>query len=746
MPQGRQAILADGTELNFPSDTPDEVIQAVVKKHLGVAAPTSPVTPVSSKVTAPVNDRVAQRMRNDNDQSKTPNDALAELGDITKTGASIAGGAAAGLTSGPLAGSATYEMINELLNHFTTNSPTSFSETAARTGLDEIGGRVIGAGIKGVKGIGAALQELAPGELGTAGNILSSIRDKALSLAGKKTIPNFVGPVAADTVKTGAGSVLGNTDLLKLNPTASELTGNKILKFVEDVGAPGTKNAALQDSADLAKGEVNKLVNKISGKNVTDPSALPNAIKDELASNEQRLQAISNGQAEKVNNIATKNTVTQDGFDPEEFKKVVADVAKDQAQGKVQDATTGDVDSNAKRLIELMAFKNENKLKQNIAGPVNLNETVAKAGALLNDMNRSLIKPDPENPVFKALNDIINATGAKNENGVWTPTKQISFGDAWKTKQVADSLGYSGEGGIRDVRFKGIAHSLNNDIENSIPNWPENSSEALNNFQNAKANVATRLSTFHPEDSNGKNIESLLQSNDSSIPQIDSILQDPTKIQKIILAGNLKVPTDAGDVTLKSNSRKYLQAYALQKIANDSLISSVNDPSQQAFDAKKLFQSLNDPKTQESFKALFGSSGNSNFTQFFKNIAEVSQKQVEPSRYLATRVGLGGLTVGAGVMESALKGGTLPLDTLGAAGIGTTAIIGFHGLAKLLTDKTTGRLMVSLAQGGPLGLSTQMASRLITRQLIGEPIRIQKQDGTEIQGKIGLDGKFVKEN
>jgi hypothetical protein len=260
--------------------------------------------------------------------------------------------------------------------------------------------------------------------------------------------------------------------------------------------------------------------------------------------------------------------------------------------------------------------------------------------------------------------------------------------------------------------------------------WQNNGADALRLFQESKQIAGNRNQIFGRAP-----IEKALNEETRSITGINNIIKDPKELQKALVAGNLQIPDQGGIKYITSNTKKDLQGYEITQLMNKA--KTTNPDGSISFDGKKLVDAFNDSDKQESYKILFNSKNRSDINQFFKNIAALDQKgQMGPRPYWMLRATAGGI-----MLSGSLMSGMNPGLAGGGAILGGT--IGLNALGKALTNPESARLLVAMAQGGPLNMPTMVAGRILGNVLKNTPMTLVRDDNTQIEGKINSDGKFV---
>lgn len=526
------------------------------------------------------------------------------------------------------------------------------------------------------------------------------------------------------------------TGLNKLKPTFSQLLRGEdkpfagIAKGFEDLFAPTDKAKALQVSFEAAKDEGDKFIENLTsrkGVSLDQPDNFSRLIKSGEEQTFLKLKNESTARGEAAKLIAEAN--------PE-----VTPVLSQRQVGK---------DPLGKPI-----FSNVRTGEKVVKGPISPENTILYAKKLLDGMDTPLIGPDPASPARKALQDVLERSNAKfDSKGNLVSYTPIGFADMWETKKIADSIGQGNpmvSSNFVDSRFKGLSTAINQDVESSLPNWKVQGDKALALWQDSKSIVAQRETLFNPTGETGKSLNTLLNQIDDPKPSLNAIFDDTKKTQQFLNTGTVVIPdrsSTTGNFTpikiISNNARKDAQGYTLMRFMNEATVPNAADPTKNVFDAGKLFSLINDPNRQEVLTKIYGSQGLSNVKQFFKNIALTSQKNANSgaTRYLGLKIAAGTLSLGSGI-ASAWSSGSLPTGAITGGAI-LTASIGAHELAKSLVNPESARIWLAMAQGTPLNMSTQMASRVLANSLRNQPVSIQYSDGTSVEGKFNNLGKFT---
>lgn len=210
-------------------------------------------------------------------------------------------------------------------------------------------------------------------------------------------------------------------------------------------------------------------------------------------------------------------------------------------------------------------------------------------------------------------------------------------------------------------------------------------------------------------------LKQLIETDDSPMPVIDKIISDPKQLERTLNSGKVaNVPS--------LNIRRDLKGYSTNQIMRNAknLDGSLN--------ADKLVQQWNNPEFLNSKNQLFSKTDQGNINDLFDAFKRTQQ----------------GAPTG-GNLKFGLIRGTMTLSPVmlthylsGPAGMVLAGVeLGGAALAKAMTNPKTARLLVSAAQGVPLGVSDQYASRVISSALKGTIVNAIDDKGNKIPVKIG---------
>ncbi len=209
-----------------------------------------------------------------------------------------------------------------------------------------------------------------------------------------------------------------------------------------------------------------------------------------------------------------------------------------------------------------------------------------------------------------------------------------------------------------------------------------------------------------------------------SLAALDRVIADPKKLQDTL--------SRAAELGTGDNLRRTLGGYKFADIMNNATTRDVSGNILK-LDPQKIANEWADPAMQDSLGLLYNKEQKANITQFFENIA-TTQDKVGPGSYRKLWLMEGGVGLATGFLTGN------PIH--GAGGI-AGVYLGGQVLSRLLTNPKTARIAVALAGGGPLGVSDQLAGKLISRALQGSAVALINADGSKTPGTFGSDGSLV---
>jgi hypothetical protein len=719
-----EAHLADGTVLHFPGGTDPEVIHGIVQKQYGQvpvsASPGPPRTPPIAAAPIP------QQLQGPPDKpglgSAISNAASLAGSEIKKeaTGVKtavsnmirpIAAGTAAtemgaagaeigtgiggpiGTAIGGLAGFGLgYTITDQALaraKNLITNTPgenPSTEDSLKDAAFNWAGGKLIGLGQKAVKGIVSA------GQQGIA------------DLQG--TVSQYLESMGQDSSKNSAVKWLANA-----------LKGPA--KAVEDLGSPAAKTAAIQRSGGLANQQLENQVTGVTG--TTDPNKIADQYQNMADLQRRGSLAESNKQALAARAVAKSNILTIPGnlADAPEVEQIAQSqtgksfklLDQQSQQGVLRIAQQAGIQPPPGEVIE---------------GPINGVNSIPQATQIVQDHLNALSK----DPAMASVVNIANDIKSEFSNG------PVSFGKVWDLKQKLDTLYDSDSIPLRNAA-RGLAANLNDDMEQSIANWPNDPQKLGYKAWNlAKATVQQRLLTFNPEGSGIENVGNLIDKANGILPKMEQTINDPRQLERALNAGEVAFPSG----TLPApNARQTLQAYKWNSLReNAKSADAVNNGI--TIDAQKMYDGWNDPKFSSSRDMLYSNQQDSNYSQLLKNIAMTQKKQMGIGPSAKLWMTAKGLALAAPLLTGTLTGHEL------AGGAFTLMEIGAMGVSKAMTYPRVARGLIAAAAGQPLSMSDQQFSRMLAGAIQGSAVTIVGSDGKRTTGSLDKDGHFTAED
>ena len=508
------------------------------------------------------------------------------------------------------------------------------------------------------------------------------------------------GKIASEIIKPGSVGSEGMNELIPFKPTFSQLTGSRVAKLVENTFSAKDKENALQVSGNIIKDQGEAYIqDQVGDPDITLATPVKQAlnIKQDLEStfDSSKLESNKRGAAATFISKANRKNIPIYALDP----------------------------------LTQQVYQNGTR---DVIGGITPTRYLQSASDLLKRINASDAPPDPNGPLVKTLNNIINKSKELDANGNIIP-RERDFADMWAQKQYIDDIAYNNpksKPDFTDDRFKELSKAINQDMTDSISKWPNSGPLALNLWQEAKTIAQKRNQLFL-----GSPIEKSINELNSPINSINKIIEDPTVLKKAIISGKLQIPDQGAFKYITNNTRKDLAGYEITNLLNSARQQNGT------FDGGKLMQMLTDPDKQESYRMLFGSVKNPQSQRayletFFKNINKVQDTDPQGmTRYWALKLTANGLGLAGGL----LTGVTSSLPGGGAI-IGGT--LGLSALGKLMTNTTVAPIMAKLASGEGLGMPIQIAGRMMAEVLRNTPMQLYDKDGNTIDGKINKDGKF----
>ena len=366
-----------------------------------------------------------------------------------------------------------------------------------------------------------------------------------------------------------------------------------------------------------------------------------------------------------------------------------------------------------------------------VQGPIQLQSTLQKAKKVVDEATTSLYGPTPDETAgVNAAKRLLDVTRAKfdPQTGELLSADPMGFRETWNLKQnFGDNTSWE-EGKLPPSQqtFKTLFHSLNDDMESSIPQW-DPTKEGINAWRYAKATVEQRNLTFNPPGAQGTTLKDIIDRSTSVLPAIQEILADPQKLQRALNASEVKFP---GGGFGGGNTRNDLAAARLQQVWQDGFKSTGNE-----VNAKSIKNAFNDPDYIEQNRQLYSNQTASNINEFLDNAAltQVKPSQSWTNKAIIVRTGL------------ALTPAILGLATGSLAHTGEIALgeIGMVGVGKMLSNPKVARGLINLISGKALGMSDAAFARQVTSTIQGVISTLVGKDGTRTPGTLDKGGQFT---
>jgi hypothetical protein len=555
---------------------------------------------------------------------------------------------------------------------------------------------------------------------------LNELAGRVIGVAGKALAPGDL-----------IDRVPGVTDELKnLNPTYSQYEASpKHSSLIEDYFGRGAKEASIADSTKRAKIRSNELIADLTIPNVSGPvSSISNDARAELMMAENRA---SYDKFVATSNKEAQNAVAGADLYPKQLPGTVVQtpIQVPVMSGGIQ---TGTQTVNASSVV---AGKVVN-------GPIDLNRTLPELLKIRSEMYpNGIITPDVNTPVSRTINDIFKAIDAKfDPQGNLISSNPLGFKEAWDAKQAIDALGYghlTENINAVDGRFRRISNSLNKDIDESIPKWSNDPSQApqlasINqSWQQSKAIVQKRHELWGPIGETGKSADTLLNTENAPREVMDSILGDYKKMGRFLESGEATVN---GQTVTSTNGRKDLQGYFFKKLEQDNWTPyspenrdvGVLNGDQYATDYNKFRQSTEGIKllgTLNSAKAR-------RWDDFVDAVQKTTNQLNNNNNYIKFRFGTATLGLAGELLAEHSDSAML---TRGAI---VSGYIGMGVVARIMSNDNYAPILLGLLHGRPLGMSFQAASRLLVQGMSGGHITLTLKDGSKQEAVVGTDGKI----
>jgi len=566
-----------------------------------------------------------------------------------------------------------------------------------------------------------------------------------LANTGQMGLENLIGGKIMSGLASGAKGVyqeftkggIANPLLREMGATYSMYQNRPFAEFIENVSNVfhNKKTEALESINRNATQMVSKLTSQITGR-------LPKDV-----DSQNKISEFVNKQLNKVFE-ASKAESTREGSRAQEIADMFeVPVFKGNQTVQTQVPATG-ISSTIPGTT--MVTQNVTQpMFDKIKGPVYINSALEDAYRLIKNAPKSLQTPEEQKKVLHAANQMITQSGAKFDpnTGKVISSNPVSFADAWQFTKDLDELAFSGaKEGIVDPNsrlFKHLATKIRDDVEASIPGWanplqPKSqilAQEALASWKASKEIVKQRNQIFD----RATQIPKMLAEQTSIIPEIDKVIADPKQLEKALRLSKLPVPTSGGPVIMSNNLRKDLSGYEFKKIMDDAWVNTdPTDATKGYFDKNKMIGEFLDPKKKDSYEILFSAGTRKRIETFFDAVNKTAQSGKSPyTSSVLARATYAGITLGGGLVAA----NNLDDSRAQIAGVILGGTLGLNAVGRLMSNPFAARVLTSMVEGAPLGMSEKAASKILFTALQGARMSLQLNDGTEKNAMITADGK-----
>lgn len=587
-----------------------------------------------------------------------------------------------------------------------------------------VGGLGLGAGATALATAGTdfGIRALQGEEDPNLGNAIVDIGTNALlNYSGGKVLEAVPKGIRAFRNLQGSGGV--PQTLLKLSPTYAQMSDEEIglAELIENTFARSSKSKAVEASTKLSVKEAEAIASQMAGRPLgfADAEDLANSAMTKTSAAFDKFLMESRVHAEEAKKIASQNPT----FINKKLKGPQIGVAPNKDP--------------------IYLTKN---IQHKVDGPVYPDKLVNRLVSLKNEVEATLGKPDPNNPLLRDIDSALERLNYKVDKTGKATYDPISFDDAWASKSDWGDKGWGNPNRTDldkvDGRFKHLHNALDEDIQTSMLQW-NNGAKASKSYLTAKKLVQARNALF--EGQTGK----LLNLKNVTAPdsKINSIIDDPVELKRFLITNEYKFPN--GQTLTGLNKRGDLKAYQFMRMMEDTFkFTDPKDLAKGKLNTAKLVDNWNAFKTSKSGKTLYNQQDVKNIDEFFDAMQHIDTDigGSGASRYLTLRVASGTFRLGTVALAGFLAGGG---GGNLAGAIGTAGLLGaaltFRHIGKILTNPEAAVVLKKMALGEPLGKSTQTASQLIAYALRNEDIKMVFKNGTESTASLDALGK-VKPN
>jgi hypothetical protein len=541
---------------------------------------------------------------------------------------------------------------------------------------------------------------------------------KVLGTLGK--VAKGLGAGAAQEIK-GLGAPVVREGLLGLKPTvAQSLEGGPvqnaikpIATFIENNFAPRLKALAAQNSAGLAKTQIEEFIKDSTGRKVT-------------------LGELSNATGRDVTEI-TEAYGKSVKISQDEWAK-----ARRLAEGPKNNVLTGTYDQLVGRNPDgTEVFE---KFSYAVPGGTPAVRSGMASQEFLNNVKMGALGIDGSHPMVRLAADIA-------ENSV-RGAKPVPFSKAVAWTDAIEKIIQNSKGDV-EVKaipeFIKILNGLEKDLRNGVKAFKVNAPEAQAALENALGTTRQRIQLFTPGLDASRISQLQMRNLDTSgaiIQEADDKIRtqilDPYLRKRALVRGTMQLDQPlvngrarTSHVTSDTSMRRDMGAFLLKDIMEKSMeVPALNAATgNKLFNSQKAAELVRDPHVASALKDLLSTEQMGEFTAFLKNLESINHIQAQQARNaIAVKYGSSvGIALTGGAAGYLL--GDNPRQRLIYGGAG--ASIGFSGmaLAKIFTKPWAARILNQIVSGKPLNRSALAAFRILREALVGSKVTVYPGEG-----------------
>lgn len=599
---------------------------------------------------------------------------------------------------GPLAQKAAsvagYTLTDAIAQHVQNNAPSSLVSQALGVEPGTLGDTL-----------------LSTAEQGTVGKVIDTVvKGLGSKLKGVINKDEVLATMGLDKQKLA--------DFEKLQPTFSQFyqrtfgTKAKVSQVLEDTFNGITKGKLVQAAESKAVAGIKDQALRAT------PEVDPHLIADDVAAmaqeNLHKSVQYSNSEAANVGLAAKQNSVTYTPKPPE------PEMIPSSIMG--QDGKPIMVPGPTRQMSPVV-----------VEGPVRL----FNSRKAIDEIEHNLEQVPQEDPQLGSMKAVLGALkgrmSQKDENGTTIP---LDFKEAWELSKMYGRNGWENSRLRGDSpapttfmggNYRKLWQAVTEDIKDSIPTWEQQGDKggALSSFLKAKQAVSDRNTIFSEH-----GLYDLINEKGTRIPYLDEAMKDPKVLENVLQGSELKLPNGKVEMT---NARRTIGGYTLNKMLESSTSDNPLTGKTQEFNSQKFYDQWSDPKFQQVKDKLFSKEAQGYVSDLIKNTSAMQQATGPGLNINAKLIG-GGIAL-TGALASGVTHGLgygLAISGLATGGV---------GMAKLLSNPTTAKILVAASKGAPLNMSQESAARMIGQVLNGLTLTAINPDGSE-QDVVVQNGKM----